>query len=98
MIEDKDIPATRESSQNMTIAMADFKANRERNYFSDLRNIDKPVLIANGKFDPSYPLMNSYVLEREIPNSKLIVYPDAGHGFLFQHHREFVPEVVAFLA
>jgi len=98
LIEDKDIPATRESYQNMTIAMAGFKANREKNYFSELRDIDKPVLIANGKFDPSYPLMNSYVLEREIPNSKLIVYPDAGHGFLFQHHREFVPELLAFLA
>jgi pimeloyl-ACP methyl ester carboxylesterase len=98
LIEDKDIPATPESYHNMSIAMADFKGNKERNYFSALKDIDKPVLIANGKFDPSYPLMNSYVLEREIPNSKLIVYPDAGHGFLFQHQREFVPELLAFLA
>jgi pimeloyl-ACP methyl ester carboxylesterase len=37
-------------------------------------------------------------LEREIPDSKLIVYPDAGHGFLFQYHREFAPELSAFLA
>jgi len=98
LIEDKDLTAAPESYQNMTIAMADFKANKEKNYFNALKDIDKPVLIANGKFDPSYPLMNSYVLEREIPNSKLIVYPDAGHGFLFQHHREFVPELLAFLA
>jgi pimeloyl-ACP methyl ester carboxylesterase len=98
LIEDKDIAATPEGYQNMTIAMADFKANKEKNYFNALKDIDKPVLIANGKFDPSYPLMNSYVLEREIHNSKLIVYPDAGHGFLFQHHREFVPELLAFLA
>ena len=98
LIEDRDLAATPESYQNMTIAMADFKANKEKNYFNALKDIDKPVLIANGKFDPSYPLMNSYVLEREIPNSKLIVYPDAGHGFLFQHHREFVPELLAFLA
>jgi hypothetical protein len=54
-------------------------------------------LIANGKFDPSYPLLNSYVLEREIPNSKLIIFPDSGHGFLFQYQQEFVPELLAFL-
>jgi pimeloyl-ACP methyl ester carboxylesterase len=97
-IEDKDLAASPESYQHMTIAMGDFKANKERDYFNALKGIEKPVLIANGKFDPSYPLMNSYVLEREIPDSKLIVYPDAGHGFLFQYHREFAPELSAFLA
>jgi pimeloyl-ACP methyl ester carboxylesterase len=30
------------------------------------------------------------------PN-KLRIYPDAGHGFLFQHHREFAAEVHALL-
>jgi len=97
LIKDKDVPATPESYQNMSIAMGNFKANKEKNYFSALKDIKKPVLIANGKFDPSYPLLNSYVLEREIPNSKLIIYPDAGHGFLFQYFREFVPELLAFL-
>jgi pimeloyl-ACP methyl ester carboxylesterase len=97
-IEDKDLAASPESYQNMTIAMGDFKANKERDYFNALKGIEKPVLIANGKFDPSYPLMNSCVLEREIPNSKLFIYPDAGHGFLFQYHREFAPELLAFLA
>src|SRR5277367_6337423 len=97
LIKDKDVPTTPESYQNMSIAMGDFKANKEKNYFSALKDIKKPVLIANGKFDPSYPLLNSYVLEREIPNSKLIIYPDAGHGFLFQYFREFVPELLAFL-
>jgi pimeloyl-ACP methyl ester carboxylesterase len=98
LIEDKDIAATPESYQNMSVAMGDFKVNKERNYFEALKEIKKPVLIANGKFDPSYPLMNSYVLEREIPNSKMIAYPDAGHVFLFQCWREFVPELLAFLA
>jgi pimeloyl-ACP methyl ester carboxylesterase len=98
LIEDKDIAATPESYQNISVAMGDFKANKEQNYFDALKEIKKPVLIANGKFDPSYPLMNSYVLEREIPNSKLIAYPDAGHGFLFQCYREFVPELLASLA
>ena len=28
----------------------------------------------------------------------LTVYPDAAHGFLFQHHTEFAAHVEAFLA
>ena len=97
LIEEKDVAVTPDGYRNMSIAMGDFKANKEKNYFDALKDIKQPVLIANGKFDPSYPLMNSYVLEREIPNSKLIAYPDAGHGFLFQYHRQFVPELLAFL-
>ncbi len=98
MIKDKDINTKLASYQNMSIAMGDFKANKEKDYFSQLKDIKLPVLIADGKFDPSYPLINSYVLEREIPNSKLIIYPDAGHGFQFQYYQEFVPELLAFLA
>jgi pimeloyl-ACP methyl ester carboxylesterase len=98
MIKERDTDTKLESYQNMSVAMGDFKANKEKNYFNELKNIKRPVLIGNGKFDPSYPLMNSYVLEREIPNSKLIIYPDSGHGFLFQHFQMFTPELLAFMA
>jgi pimeloyl-ACP methyl ester carboxylesterase len=97
LFEDKDTPVTTENYQNMSLAMADFKGNKERNYFEALKDIKIPVLIADGKYDPSYPLKNLYVLEKEIPNSKLIVYPDAGHGFQFQYARQFVPELLSFL-
>lgn len=96
-IKQKD-PATRlESYENMTLALKDFKANKERNYYDSLKDITCPTLIANGKFDPSYPMVNSLVLAREIPNSKLIIYPDSGHGFLFQYHEEFSAELLNFL-
>lgn len=92
-------PATRpESFANQSAALGEFKANKEKNYFEELKNIKQPVLIANGKFDPSYPLINSSVLAREINNAKLIIYPGAGHGFLFQCYKEFVPEIFAFLS
>jgi pimeloyl-ACP methyl ester carboxylesterase len=96
-IREKDAAVTAEGYGNMTIAMSDFRGNKEKNYFEALKSIERPALIANGKYDPAYPLMNSYVLEREIPNSKLIVYPDAGHGFLFQYHQQFVADLLAFL-
>jgi len=29
---------------------------------------------------------------------RLIIYPDAGHGGIFQYHEDFVPKALAFLA
>lgn len=34
---------------------------------------------------------------RRIPDARLRIYPDSGHGGLFQYHRDFVAEVLAFL-
>jgi pimeloyl-ACP methyl ester carboxylesterase len=36
-------------------------------------------------------------LARRIPNAELIIYPDSGHGGVFQYHEQFVPSVLAFL-
>jgi pimeloyl-ACP methyl ester carboxylesterase len=32
-----------------------------------------------------------------IPHAQIKIYPDAAHGFLFQHHTEFAADVTAFL-
>jgi pimeloyl-ACP methyl ester carboxylesterase len=40
----------------------------------------------------------SYLLAGLIPQSRVKIYPDAGHGFLFQHHGEFARDVGAFLS
>jgi pimeloyl-ACP methyl ester carboxylesterase len=32
-----------------------------------------------------------------IPQAQVKIYPDAAHGFLFQHHAEFARDVNAFL-
>ena len=39
----------------------------------------------------------SYLLAGLIPHARLKIYPDAAHGFLFQHHAEFAADVDAFL-
>ena len=33
-----------------------------------------------------------------IPNAEVKIYPDAGHGFLWQHHKEFGTDVNTFLS
>jgi pimeloyl-ACP methyl ester carboxylesterase len=64
---------------------------------SDLSNIRQPALIANGDQDRMVPSSNSVELARRLPNARLKLYPDAGHGGVFQYHQEFVAESLDFL-
>lgn len=65
---------------------------------ADLSVIKQPVLVVNGDDDRMVPTPNSHDLARRLPNSQLIIYPDAGHGGLFQFHAEFVRSTLEFLA
>ena len=64
----------------------------------DLGRIGIPVLVANGDNDIMVPTPNSHDMARRIPGADLVIYSDAGHGGIFQHHAQFVPKVLAFLA
>ena len=59
--------------------------------------IDMPVFVANGDSDPMILPHFSYLLAFLIPQARVKIYPDAAHGFLFQHHAEFARDVDAFL-
>jgi pimeloyl-ACP methyl ester carboxylesterase len=56
-----------------------------------------PVFVANGDSDPMILPHYSHLLAGLIPQARVKVYPDAAHGFLFQHHAEFAEDVDAFL-
>jgi len=62
-----------------------------------LSAIDMPVFVANGDSDPMILPRYSFLLAGLIPHAQLKIYPDAAHGFLFQHHAEFAADVEAFL-
>ncbi len=64
----------------------------------DLSVITQPVLVANGDMDLMVDSSHSADMARRLPNSTLIIYPDSGHGGVFQYHQTFVPEVLRFLA
>lgn len=64
---------------------------------ADLSVITQPTLIANGDNDRMVPSVLSEDLHRRIPGSELVIYPDSGHGGIFQYHREFSPVAVEFL-
>ena len=64
----------------------------------DLSVIKQPALVANGDHDRMVPSSNTYDLAKRLPNSELVIYPDAGHGGVFQYHEDFVPKALTFLA
>jgi pimeloyl-ACP methyl ester carboxylesterase len=64
---------------------------------SDLSTLAIPTLIANGDNDRMVPSALSSDLHRRIKASELIIYPDSGHGGIFQHHAAFARAAVAFL-
>jgi pimeloyl-ACP methyl ester carboxylesterase len=63
-----------------------------------LAGIKQPVLVANGDNDRMVPARNSHLLAEHLPDATVRLYPDAGHGFLFQYPAEFAREVEGFLA
>lgn len=65
---------------------------------ADLSVVKHPVLVANGDHDRMVPTPNTHDLARRLPNSTLVIYPDSGHGAIFQFHADFVPKALAFLA
>ncbi|MCI2956687.1 alpha/beta hydrolase [Agromyces atrinae] len=64
---------------------------------SDLSALTQPTLIANGDNDRMVPSVLSEELHRRIAGSELIIYPDSGHGGIFQFHEKFAPVAVEFL-
>lgn len=64
---------------------------------ADLSTIEQPVLVVNGESDRMVPAKNSSDLARRLPNSELVIYPDAGHGGIFQFHEQFVGKALEFL-
>ncbi len=65
---------------------------------ADLSKITQPTLIANGDNDRMVPSVLSEDLHRRIKGSELIIYPDSGHGGIFQYHQKFAPVAVDFLS
>ena len=64
---------------------------------SDLSALTQPTLIANGDNDRMVPSVLSEDLHHRIKGSELIIYPDSGHGGIFQFHEKFAPVAAKFL-
>ncbi|KRE60277.1 alpha/beta hydrolase [Arthrobacter sp. Soil736] len=92
--DDRDKPISTRAFQTQLKAIQKFG----RSAPSDLSSLKHPTLIANGDNDRMVPSALSEDLHRRIKGSELIIYPDSGHGGIFQYHAKFAPSAVDFLA
>ena len=95
-VDNRDVPATPESVTNQVKAVLGW-GQPDPNALNELKNITQPVLIVQGENDLPVPAVNAINMSHSIPNSKLILYPDAGHAAVFQNPDNFVQSASAFL-
>jgi pimeloyl-ACP methyl ester carboxylesterase len=62
-----------------------------------LAGITQPTLVANGDNDTMMHTQNSHLFAERLPDARLRIYPDAGHGFLNQYPELFADDIRAFL-
>jgi pimeloyl-ACP methyl ester carboxylesterase len=93
----RDLDTTQQAIGAQQEAIIAWGASTSRAGTARLQNLKQPVLVVNGKLDVMVPSINSYVLFQQLPDAKLILYPDSGHGALFQFADAFVRDGLQFL-
>ena len=94
--EDVDVPTSPQTMAAQRAAITEWRQTRGER-FAELKGITQPTLVMNGHNDIMVPTINSFTLSQKIPDAQLIVYPDAGHGSLFQFPELFVTHGRIFL-
>jgi pimeloyl-ACP methyl ester carboxylesterase len=93
---DPDAQTTRQTFEAQRAAIIEWAAPQGEP-LHELEAITAPALVVNGSRDIMCPTINSYLMAQRIPHAQLIVYPDSGHGSLFQYPETFVAHVTEFL-
>jgi pimeloyl-ACP methyl ester carboxylesterase len=70
----------------------------QENPFDYLKAIAQPTLVLNGDRDVIIFSVNSWILQQNLPNAQLIIYPDASHGSQYQYPERFVQHAAQFLS
>ena len=94
---DQDTPSSLPAMAAQAAAIGAWGAVPEKDRYMKLKTIQQPTLVVNGKHDLVVPTVNSYILQQQLPNARLIIYPDSGHGGIFQFSEDFVREANFFL-
>jgi pimeloyl-ACP methyl ester carboxylesterase len=77
-------------------AIGKWGVQREGSY-GYLKTIKQPALVVNGSTDVIIYPINSFILQQNIPNAQLILYPASNHGSHYQYPELFVRHASMFL-
>ncbi|MEV6904903.1 alpha/beta hydrolase [Amycolatopsis sp. NPDC051372] len=91
---DRDAAVTNETIGAQATALAKWEQSSSP---TGLANVSQPALVINGDDDIMIPTISSFNLAHVLPHAQLGIYPDAGHGALFQYPQLFVQQVLHFL-
>ena len=94
---DQDTPSSLSAMAAQAAAIGTWGKVPDKDRYASLKAIRQPTLVVNGKHDLLVPTVNSYILQQHLPNATLIIYPDSGHGAIFQFSDLFVREAQFFL-
>ena len=94
---DRDPEVSEEAATAQREAITKYYAPAESvlDYLTEIR---QPTLIVQGSNDVIVPTVNSYILQQNLPNAELIVYPDANHGSFYHYPELFVSDADQFLS
>jgi pimeloyl-ACP methyl ester carboxylesterase len=70
---------------------------QQKGSYDYLKTIKQPTLVVNGSNDVIMPTVNSFIMQQNIPNAQLIVYPDSNHGAHHAYPELFVEHATLFL-
>jgi pimeloyl-ACP methyl ester carboxylesterase len=94
--EDRDVPVSQATVAAHSAAAGEWGMAAPGS-FDYLKGILHPALVVNGSNDIVVPTVNSYILQQNLPNAELILFPDSNHGSLFQFTELFNRYVTDFV-
>jgi len=92
----RDVDVNEKVAPAQTAALAAWGAPHSDSY-NYLKDIKQPVLVVSGSHDVIFYTVNAYILQQNLPNAQLILYPDSNHGPQYQYPELFLKHVTWFL-
>jgi pimeloyl-ACP methyl ester carboxylesterase len=94
--DDRDLPVSQQAQTAQYDAVVEWGIP-EPSKLERLAGIRQATLVTSGDNDTMIPTLNAHILGQHLPNARVRIFDDAGHGFLFQWPVEYAHLVDEFL-